>query len=456
MKSIFKIVTIISLLGLVIFGLYYNFKDYKKKDSSKNDNILQVDCYRTKRDKSIIKILSIGTISYKDKATISSKIDGKIEKIYVEKGDKVKANDLLATLDKSEINLQIRSMYSELEAIDANVSLTKEKLRKAEDNTDLHLKSIKKTELELNDKLMACKTIEATLNRKIEVHKIGGISDVQIEDLKTSYFQAKNQYVKAKQDLEIISHGFKNEDIVKFRKKNPKTKLTDIQILRLTNTKIEQEELKTVEASRNKILSEIAILEYNKKASFIRTPISGVVAQKSIEMGERVAKDKELFVTVNINPVYLIIFINENDIQKVKKDMAVEVVVDALGGRKFNGRIALISPVVDPSTRSIETKIFLNNQDELLKPGMFARAEIFVREIENVIFIPEKTVKDVDNKKAVVYCIKNNLIYLKEIGVLEKIEDGYIVDNGLDENEDIAISNLSLLKESMRVACKAK
>jgi multidrug efflux pump subunit AcrA (membrane-fusion protein) len=136
-------------------------------------------------------------------------------------------------------------------------------------------------------------------------------------------------------------------------------------------------------------------------------PINGTVALRSIDIGEKVTDETNLFVIINTMQVYCIAQINEKDLLHIKTNQSVELTVDALENKKFNGKVSIISPILDQSSRTAEIKILCNNNDSQLRPGMFARASIFTQTIKDAII--KSSFINQESYTSNVFIIKNNL-----------------------------------------------
>lgn len=103
---------------------------------------------------------------------------------------------------------------------------------------------------------------------------------------------------------------------------------------------------------------------------------NGLFIEKNINVGELVETDKNLFTIANLEKVWLVAEIFENDISKVQLGMPVSVSVDALPEKLFKGKLSFIATLLDPDTRTLEVRADVENTNLKLKPNMFARVEI--------------------------------------------------------------------------------
>ena len=139
-------------------------------------------------------------------------------------------------------------------------------------------------------------------------------------------------------------------------------------------------------------------VEFLKENTLIRAPFAGLVTGKYFENGEmysgapNTAAGKAAVVTlVQIKPVKAVVNISEKYLPDVKTGMEVLILTDVYPEETFNGKVSLVSPTVNPLTRSFEVEIRLPNFDMRLKPGMFVRVSISLGK-EEAYLVPSNVV----------------------------------------------------------------
>jgi cobalt-zinc-cadmium efflux system membrane fusion protein len=106
----------------------------------------------------------------------------------------------------------------------------------------------------------------------------------------------------------------------------------------------------------------------------ILAPLSGIVTERHLTIGEAIAPTAEspAFVVLDTSRLWANANLYERDLAKVKVDQPATVTVSAYPGKTFTGRVSIISPELDPKTRTAHARIVVMNQGDLLKPKMFA------------------------------------------------------------------------------------
>lgn len=140
-----------------------------------------------------------------------------------------------------------------------------------------------------------------------------------------------------------------------------------------------------IEAARDKLelwgfskakIQEIEELKKTSDQLEIRSPISGVVIQKNVNEGDYVKTGDSMFSVADLTELWAIFHAYESDLPWLRFGQMATFTTEAMGEREFSGRISFIAPKVDPKTRTVETRINLENPDGILKPGMFVRGKV--------------------------------------------------------------------------------
>ena len=122
--------------------------------------------------------------------------------------------------------------------------------------------------------------------------------------------------------------------------------------------------------------AQLTIARNARKDATVVAPLSGIVAKRHVQPGEKVAFDAPLLTIVDLAELELAANVPAVDVPELRVGMPVELSVDGFGERRFAGRIERISPTTEPGTRSILVFVGLRNADAALKSGMFATGRI--------------------------------------------------------------------------------
>ncbi|MEA2564024.1 MAG: hypothetical protein QOH06_5528 [Acidobacteriota bacterium] len=108
----------------------------------------------------------------------------------------------------------------------------------------------------------------------------------------------------------------------------------------------------------------------------LHSPITGVVAERRADAGERLGDATVAYVIVQTSPLKLRFQLPERYLARIKRGQTVRATVDPYPGQTFTGKVSVISGIVDPATRTVAVETEFANADGHLSPGLFARVEI--------------------------------------------------------------------------------
>lgn len=120
----------------------------------------------------------------------------------------------------------------------------------------------------------------------------------------------------------------------------------------------------------------------------IRAPFSGQLGIRQVDVGQYLTPGETMVTLQQLDPVYVDFSLPEQDVLRVATGQAVNITLDAQGDRVFTGVISAIEPQVDVQTRNFKVRANVANADRALRPGQFARAEIALPAVRDVVAIP--------------------------------------------------------------------
>ncbi len=203
-------------------------------------------------------------------------------------------------------------------------------------------------------------------------------------------------------------------------------------------------------AVRNKLklwkLSENQIEQIEKSGQIrenfpLYANVSGTVTEIMVKAGDYVNQGSPLFKIANLNTVWAIFDVYENQVSLLKEGQKIDIVTNAYPDKKFDAKISFIDPILNSATRTIKVRAVLQNPTGQLKPGMFVTGSLGLtsKMKDDMIVIPESAVLWT-GERSVVY-IKTNpndpTFEMREVTLGDMINEGYIVLNGLQNGDQI-------------------
>ncbi|MFO1282757.1 MAG: efflux RND transporter periplasmic adaptor subunit [Burkholderiales bacterium] len=146
------------------------------------------------------------------------------------------------------------------------------------------------------------------------------------------------------------------------------------------------------EAENNLKVAEaaLALAEAKLAKTEIRAPFSGVIGLRQVSVGDYVKEGADLVNLEAIDPLKVDFRVPEVYLKQVRVGQPLEVALDAVPGRTYNGRVYAINPLVDAAGRSIVIRAQVANTDTRLRPGMFARVRLITEERADALVVPEQ------------------------------------------------------------------
>lgn len=292
-------------------------------------------------------VVATGKIEPLTKVEVKSKASGIVEKIYVDEGQKVKTGQLLAELDKEQLQAAVAEARANLEAAQA--------AQQAADAT--YQKDI--VDAEGPD----VPFLKNDMDRAHDSYKQGLIALNVMQDAEKNYQLALNKQVSAQRNAEMA--------------------------------KAQVAQAKAQIAQAKAALDDA---DENLRYATITSPMDGVVLSKDVEVGDAVSSilvlgsQATLVMTLgDTSEVYVKGKVDEADIGKVYLGQTARIVVESFKDRTFQGKVTKISPlgVEKDNVTTFEVRVSIQNPTGELRANMSANAEVILEEKKNVLLVPE-------------------------------------------------------------------
>jgi HlyD family secretion protein len=295
-------------------------------------------------------VVATGKIEPITKVEIKSKASGIVKKLYVDAGDTVKEGQLLAELDKEEIQARVNQQKAALEGSQANMRAAEADLERAKVDAlgpDVPL-------------------LERAYQRAQKMATEGVVSQSQLDDAQKNYEMAVNKRDMARAQLTMAK------------------------------AKLAQAQAQVQQNSAN-----LAQTEQEYRNSTLVAPMNGVILSRDVEIGDAVSSilvmgsSATLVMTVgDISEVYVKGKVDEADIGKVYLGQPARIRVESFKDKTFTGKVTKISPMgkEEDNVTTFEVRASITNSEGELKPAMTANAEIILEEHLNVLTVPEAAV----------------------------------------------------------------
>lgn len=442
----------ILLLSITIFTIIFLsiVIAKRKNEKSTESDFITVSTSKTKFQKLSVPIETFGSVIYKTKNEITNIVEGTVIKKNVKEGDYVKKGQVLYELKNLELEIQHSQYQNQLNSAEANLDLSKAKLKEEEQLVKAKLIEIENKNRKIDQIVLNLNRLKEKLETNTQLNKLGGITDQSIKDMNDEITILESDLLIEKKELEKISLGFttkdlENEGIIPSSDNNELI----LQIINL-NTKIPQADLKVAAAEVENNKKNILLIEKLLDDLIIRSPLNGIIGQMNFEEGEYIEQNKAVALIMDVSTCYASMNIQENNIYNISLGSKTSITIPSIN-KTFNSTISDISPIADNTTGMFNIKASFPNLDNIAKPGMFIKCSIENNDKRDFIIIPESALININKENAECFLVKKN-IALKQPVIIETIKNGQVyIKTGLSADQIIINNPTSNIKEGTYV-----
>lgn len=195
--------------------------------------------------------------------------------------------------------------------------------------------------------------------------------------------------------------------------------------------------LETARARLQVAQAELGTAQRAVRDATVRARFAGLIARRWVDRGEFVVMGQKLFQLVSLDPIEVEFHLPEADKSRVHHDDPIRVSVAPYPDEVFEAVVEMISPTIDPRTRTLRVKALIANPDGRLSPGLFARAMLGVAHREGVLMVPEEAVLQRADGSVVFRVLEGNRVE-RRIVRTGSIREGWIeIREGLDPGDAV-------------------
>jgi RND family efflux transporter MFP subunit len=341
---------------------------------------------------------SVGTLFPYEEVLISAEIEGKVDQVNVDLGDRVTPGQVLVQISDEE------QLYI-LAQNEAQLRMSLERLglkNEADRVTDVRqTPEVRRAEAERFEAEQRYKRV-----RELVEQGIGA---------KTELDQASGRYQAASAAFDATINQARNlvQEVERFKA------VVDLQRKKLRDTSV-------------------------------RAPFAASVKERQVSVGLYVRPNTPLLTLVKTDPIRLRLDVPERMAPWVKEGQVADVSVEAFLDRKFQGRIWRISPTVDQSKRTFVVEALIANPNAALKPGSYARARVPTNKIEQTIVVPGNAINYVLGANKA-FVISSGVVDARDVKLGDRFDQDVEILEGLKEGEMVATTQLARLDTGTRV-----
>ncbi|MEZ5351763.1 MAG: efflux RND transporter periplasmic adaptor subunit [Bryobacteraceae bacterium] len=181
----------------------------------------------------------------------------------------------------------------------------------------------------------------------------------------------------------------------------------------------------------------------------VRTPAAGVVVERNVSAGSVVPAAGSMFTVTDPSMLWMLASVGEEHYSLVRLGMAVAVRVQAHPGREFRGRVTKLGEQLDPETRTVQARIELANPTGLLKPEMYATAELRTAGRRDTLTVPESALQELKGQAVVFVDRGEGRFEAVAVETGGQSQGNVEIRGGLDAGDRVVVQGAFLVKSQL-------
>ncbi|MFW2490403.1 efflux RND transporter periplasmic adaptor subunit [Clostridium chromiireducens] len=365
--------------------------------------------------------ITIGTISTNveyasnlkpaKQVVVSPKAGGRVTTVDVKVGDKVSVGQTLFTLDTTDYAAQ-------LEQAEAGVSAASANLERTSDSG--FMQQLLQSEQLVGKLQIQYNTVKDSYDRTQTLYSAEAVSKKELDDAKAQFDAITIDLKNAQDNLELLKS-----------KSGPQA-------------------TKAAEAALEQAHAGVSAVQNQINNATITAPIAGVVSEKAVEVGELASAQSGSVTVIDSSSLEAEINIPDKMLEKIQVGQSVPVDVNALPDAKIVGVIENISPNTSSKNNFYIVKVKIDNSNDEIKAGMFAKISLPAEKKDNILMVPNETIK-MENGVNYLYTVNSGEV--KKISVEIGISDEKFteVTGKVEEGTDVITEGQNLLSDGEKV-----
>jgi ABC exporter DevB family membrane fusion protein len=287
---------------------------------------------------------------------VSAEIPGKIKEIKAAEGERVQSGQILAVLANDDYAAQVASAKTQIASLLAQKDSARARLEQSQAELRRVINGARSEERrEAKASVDQADAIVENAQREVERRrKLSANGDISLEELE-----------RAEKDLRV-AQARKQELNERFNFINAKAREEDVDKAK-ANVSYSESSLREIDARLKEARTRIDEAQARLEKTFVRSPISGVVLRKRMQVGESISPDNPnstIFIIADTSVLRVRVDLDETDVAKIQEGQKAYVTADAYGDKKFTGRVVRIGQILgkknirtDEPKERVDTKI---------------------------------------------------------------------------------------------------
>ncbi|MGE3924244.1 MAG: efflux RND transporter periplasmic adaptor subunit [Lautropia sp.] len=194
----------------------------------------------------------------------------------------------------------------------------------------------------------------------------------------------------------------------------------------------------------------LALAEARLAKMEIKAPFSGIMGLRVVSVGDYVREGTDLVKLEAIDPLKVDFRVPEVFLREVQVNQPIEVMLDALPGKQYDGKVIALDPLLDAAGRSIVLRAQVRNQDTAMRPGMFARVRLITQTTRDALLVPEESLMPQATEQFV-YRVVDNRARRTKVETGQRRDGKVEIVAGLTRDDIVVTAGQAKLREGTPV-----
>ena len=216
-----------------------------------------------------------------------------------------------------------------------------------------------------------------------------------------------------------------------------------------TQQSVDQMELQLINA-QNALTAAERTLKNVQENTILLSPINGIITARNYDPGDFTG-NLPIVTVAQVNPLKIVINVPESELSKITKGMPAQITFDTYGDEIFEGKVNMVSPVVDTNSRTFGVEISMNNNDGRILPGMFGRVKLSLGTSNHVVVPDRAVVKQPGSGNHFVYVFHNGKVSYNRVELGQRLGSSYELISGVESGDTVIITGQSKIADGIEV-----
>lgn len=186
--------------------------------------------------------------------------------------------------------------------------------------------------------------------------------------------------------------------------------------------------------------------------TILTSSIDGYVTARNMDPGTVANAGEQILAVQSVRQVWVTVPVPEEISRSIYNGQPATVRLDALPGRTFTGKVTQVNAAADPTSRQFQVRLTLDNPQNLLKPGMFARVTMVVHPVHDVTVVPREAVQDSSNGSSVmVVDPTTSVVHRRPVTTGASDADGIAITQGIRPGERVVVLSAAPVRDGQVV-----